>query len=153
MNHRIISPSTSRSFNIPPLNHQNVLSNAETVLCPAERSSSDFQKYRNGRACKWHASNLPPLGAAARTRHIRLIFRRRFCTRGNYNNNRPPRGSPFAPRLCLRAFREIDLTYSLAYANQRRYATKRRRLFFQFSAAESLRANLLSRKLCHFLDF
>lgn len=24
-----------------------------------------------------------------RTRHIRLIFHTRFCTRGNYNNNRP----------------------------------------------------------------
>lgn len=65
------------------------------------------------------ARTAPP----ARARRIRLIFHTRFYTRGNYNNNRPPRLVPRARDRCPltlghRSFREIDLTYSLAYANR-----------------------------------
>lgn len=58
---------------------------------------------------------------AARARHITLIFHTRFYTRGNYNNNRPPRLIPRptdARSRGLGSFREIDLTYSLVYANR-----------------------------------
>lgn len=62
------------------------------------------------------------LYAAARTRHIKLIFHTRFYTRSNYNNNRPPRLATDRWPLTLRrlcSFCEIDLTYSLVYANWR----------------------------------
>lgn len=93
-----------------------------------------------------------------RTRHIRLIFHTRFCTRGNYNNNRPlvmrasnrcPAWPPFVLWNWFNIFISLCKSAMLRERNARLFAFPFVRLFpplkpFQLRACFSLSFSLSS---------
>lgn len=96
-----------------------------------------------------------------RTRHIRLIFHTRFCTRGNYNNNRPlvmrasnrcPAWPPFVLWNWFNIFISLCKSAMLRERNARLFAFPFVRLFpplkpFQLRACFSLSFSLSSMRV------